>query len=134
MAGGAGWLRAQDPKQKGSISGVVQSADGKPMVGLNVRLERTDPHGVGDGATGKRKRSAGWDNGASGLQGGSEKGVKIVGRATTDQNGKFHIQNVEPGGAILVGGSKNVGWIYMPVEIMPGQETKLEPIKLHKQD
>ena len=134
LAGGAGWVHAQDPQAKGSVSGVVLSADGKPMVGFAVRLERTDPVGAGDGAAGgKRKRTAGWDNGAIGLQGGREKGVKIVGRAVTDQNGKFHIQNVEPGGAILVGGSKSQGWIYYPIEIMPGQETKLEPIKLAKQ-
>ena len=129
LAGGAGWLYAQDAKQKGSVSGTILSVDGKPMVGLAVRLERTEPMGAGDGAT-KRKRAAGWDNSATNLQGG----VKIVGKGTTDQQGKFHIQNVDPGGAILVGGSKSQGWIYYPVEIKPGQETKLEPIKLAKAD
>jgi hypothetical protein len=134
LGGGAGWLRAQAAQGKGSVSGVVLTADGKPMVGLALRLERTEPHGAGDGAGSKRKRAAGWDNGATGLQGGKEKGVKIVGRGTTDQNGKFHIQNVDPGGAILVGGSKNQGWIYYPCEIKAGEETKLEPIKMAKQE
>src|SRR5687768_11339110 len=81
LAGGAGWLHAQNA-QKGSVSGTVLSVDGKPMVGLALRLERTEPIGAGDGGGSKRKRAAGWDNGAEGLQ-----GVKIVGRATTDQQG-----------------------------------------------
>ena len=34
LAGGAGWVHAQDPQAKGSVSGVVLSADGKPMVGF----------------------------------------------------------------------------------------------------
>ena len=133
LIGGGDSLYAQDAQQKGSLSGTVLSHDGKPMVGFNVRLERTEPHGVGEGATKRKNRAAGWDNGAVGLQGGKEKGVKIVGKATTDQQGKFVIQNIDPGAAILVGGSKNVGWIYYPVEIQSGQETKLGEIKLAKE-
>src|SRR5688572_12750628 len=86
FASGDARLFAQDTQAKGSVSGVVLSADGKPMVGFNVRLERTDPAGMDDSGGSKRgKRAAGWDNGANKLQGGKEKGVRIVGKGTTDQ-------------------------------------------------
>jgi hypothetical protein len=133
LAAGA-YTYAQDSQQKGSVSGTIVAADGKPLVGLAVRLERTDPAGMGDAGGKRGKKAAGWDNGASQLQGqGKEKGVKVVGRATTDQQGKFLIQNIDPGAAILVGGNKNQGWLYAPVEIQSGQETKLGELKLVKQ-
>jgi hypothetical protein len=117
---------------KGSLSGQVLGEDGKPLVGLALRLERTDPAGAGGG--GKQGRFAGFDSGARGLQSPTEKGVTIVGRTTTDKDGNFIFKNVSAGAAILVGGSKNQGWIYYPVVIEADKEVKLGQITLAKTD
>jgi hypothetical protein len=124
---GAGWAL----QEKGSVSGQVLNADGKPLVGLNLRLERTDP-ATHEGPGGRSV--IGGQSGASELQspGGQQKGIKIVGRATTDREGKFLIKDITPGMATLVGGGRNIGWIYYEVEIIAGQEQKLGEIKLIK--
>jgi hypothetical protein len=119
---------------KGSISGTVKSDDGKPVVGLALRLEQDVPIGMnpgGRGKAGKGKVSVG-DSGARELQGKPNPNVKIVGRATTDQNGNFMFSNIDEGTYRLVAGSKQQGWIYQDVEVKPNEENKLGDMKLIK--
>jgi hypothetical protein len=120
------------PEGRGSVSGRVTYEDGKPVVGLALRLEKFQPMGLGEPGTGRRKNNIAEGSGAVGLQ--SEKGTKIIARVSTDQNGNFTMTNVEAGGATLVGGNQKIGWIYPPLEIKANEETKLGDIKLVKTD
>jgi hypothetical protein len=113
---------------KGSVSGRVLDDAGKPLAGLALRLERFTPMGVG-GDRGKRGRSTGLGSGATELQ-----GLKVIARATTDQNGNFSMANVEAGGATLIAGNQKIGWIYHELNIEANKETKLGDLKLTKTD
>lgn len=116
--------------EKGSISGRVLMSDGKPAQ-LTLRLEQTVPMGMDKGD--RKPRSTGPDTGATQLQGGERQGnVKVIARVTTDKEGKFTIPNLEQGAYTLVGGSRSLGWIYYPVEVEAGKETKLGDITLTK--
>ena len=130
------WLHAQEPQGKGSVSGTIQTDDGKPAASLNVQLKRTVPIAMPDAPGGRRKgRTSGWDSGASGLQSGDKQGgEKTIGRATTDANGKFKIDNIEAGAANLVAGSKALGWLYYPVVIEANKNVDIGEIKLAKVD
>ena len=122
---------------KGSLGGTVMTHDGKPAVGLTLKLEQTKPMGIRGGkGSGKGKSGFGNGSGANGLQGddGSGGNVKIVARATTDQNGKFTMPNLEVGAYTLVAGNKNMGWIYYPVTIEKDKETRIDDLKLTKTD
>jgi hypothetical protein len=119
---------------KGSLSGTVKDDAGKPVVGLALRLEFDQPMGMnpGGGKThGKGKISVG-DSGARELQGKPNPRTKIVGRATTDQNGNFLFSNIDEGSFRLVAGNKAQGWIYQDVEVKANEETKLGEMKLVK--
>ena len=125
----AGPVAASMMADKGSVSGRVLMSDGKPAA-ISLRLEQTVPMGVDKG---DRKPRASWiDSGATTLQGERQGNVKIVARVTTDKEGKFTIPNLEQGAYTLVGGSKSLGWIYYPVEVEAGKETKLGDITLTK--
>jgi len=129
LAWAAGSAVAASMVEKGSLSGRVLMSDGKPAA-IALRLEQTVPMGVDKG---DRKPRASWiDSGATGLQGERQGNVKIVARVTTDKEGKFTIPNLEQGAYTLVGGSKAIGWIYYPVEVEAGKETKLGDITLTK--
>jgi protocatechuate 3,4-dioxygenase beta subunit len=97
---------------KGSISGTVKDGNGKPVVGLQLRLEVDDPVGA--------------------RRGSGKGGTRIVARATTDQNGNFSFTDLEPGNYRLVAGSKQQGWIYQDVEVRADDQTKLGDLKLTK--
>ena len=115
--------------EKGSISGRVLMSDGKPAQ-IPLRLEQTVPMGMDKG---DRKPRASWiGSGATELQGEKQGNVKIIARVTPDKDGKFAIPNLEQGAYTLVGGNKSVGWIYYPVDVEAGKETKLGDITLTK--
>jgi hypothetical protein len=129
------WLHAQAPQGKGSVSGTILTEDGKPAASLSVQLKRTIPIALPDAPGGRRKgRTSGWDSGATGLQGDKQGGEKTIGRATTDANGKFKIENIDSGAANLVAGSKSMGWLYYPVVIEPNKNVDIGEIKLAKVD
>ncbi len=114
--------------EKGSVSGRVVGMDDKPVVGLALRLERFMPMGAGGGKGGK---STGSDSGERGL---NQSPFKIIGRATTDKDGKFLMSNVEVGGGTIIGGNNKMGWVYYDVSIEANKELKLGDIKLAKTD
>jgi hypothetical protein len=117
---------------KGSVSGTVTAEDGKPLVGLALRLEQDIPMGMGPaGGRGKGKSSSG-DSGASELQGKPNPRIKIFGRTVTDQSGRFSFTNIDEGVYRLVAGSKSQGWIFQDVEVKANEDTKLEGLKLVK--
>jgi len=119
---------------KGSVSGTVTAEDGKPLVGLALRLEQDIPMGMGPaGGTGRGKgKSSSGDSGATELQGKKNPRVKVVGRAVTDASGRFSFTNLDEGVYRLVAGSKSQGWIFQDVEVKANEETKLEGLKLVK--
>jgi len=117
---------------KGSVSGTVKAEDGKPVIGLLIKLEQDIPMTAGTrgGSKGKGKSSFG-DSGASELQTKKPR-KKILGQTTTDQNGKFSFTNIDEGAARLVAGNRNLGWIYQDVEIKANENTDVGELKLIK--
>lgn len=91
--------------EKGSLSGTVRDNAGSAVAGLAIRLVQQDGQGQ------NRK-------------------VKIVGRATTDGQGRFRIEQVAPGRYRIEAGSKSVGWIFQELEIEAGKELKLDDLQL----
>ena len=118
---------------KGSLSGTVLGADGKPAVGLALRLEFDTPAEAGTpgGVRSKGKISIG-DSGARELQGKPNPRTKIIGRATADQSGHFLFSNIDEGTYRLVAGTRSQGMIYQDVEIKANEETKMGELKLIK--
>lgn len=128
------WVSAAPP-QKGSMSGRVLHADGKPASGIMLRVEKFDPRGAGGGGggggSGERGEFAPPDSGARGL---NMMGSKVIAQTTTDQNGDFNFKTIEAGGFMLIGGNKKLGWVYQSVTVEPNKETKLGEITLTKTD
>ena len=114
---------------KGNLSGTVQTADGKPAVGLNLKLVKDMP--IDMRRPGKKRGTGIGDGAANGLQAGKER-TKTVAQATTDQNGKFTMQNVPEGTYRLEAGNKNMGWIYQDVTVKPNETLQLNDLKLAK--
>jgi hypothetical protein len=113
---------------KGNITGTIQTTDGKPAVGLVVKLVKDLPRDIR--RPGSKGKSSGFDSGASGLQ--AQARTKIVSQATCDAQGKFTMQNVEPGGYRLEAGNRNMGWIYYDVEVEADKTVELNDLKLTK--
>jgi hypothetical protein len=106
---------AKPKKDEGWVSGIVLSVEGKPMVAMEVRAERTEPMSMGGGGPRNRR----------------PKEVKT----TTDDFGAFLFMDLEPNKEyILVGGSNEIGWVYQPVNIEAGKEVQLGEIKMVKLD
>ena len=120
---------------KGTISGTVQTHDGKPAVGLNLKLVQDIPIDMRRPGGGKGKgRSTGLDDGgATGLQSGKPR-TKTIAQATTDAQGKFTMNNVPAGTYRLEAGNKNMGWIYQDVTVEANKTTELNDLKLAKID
>jgi hypothetical protein len=118
---------------KGNLSGTVQTADGKPAVGLNLKLVKDMPIDMRRPG-GKGKSTGMGDSGATGLQNKGGPRTKVVAQATTDASGKFTMQNVEEGSYRLEAGNKNMGWIYQDVSIEPNKTVELNDLKLTKID
>ena len=106
---------------KGTITGTVQTADGKPAVGLNLKLVQDMPIDM------RRPGSKG-----KSTQGGPKDRTKTFAQATTDQNGKFTMQNVPEGTYRLEAGNKNMGWIYQDVTVKANETVTLNDLKLVK--
>jgi hypothetical protein len=106
------------PRGKGSVSGRILDPNGQPMPRFQLRLEQEMPI---DAAP----RSTVGTSGATGLQ-----RIRIIARTATDQNGVFSFQNIDEGGYTLVGGSRQIGWVFFPFQIQPNEETKLGDIQL----
>ena len=119
---------------KGTLSGTVQTHDGKPCVGLTLKLVQDIPIDMRRPGGGKGK-STGFDgSGATDLQGAPKQRIKQVGQATTDAQGKFTMQNIPAGSYRLEAGNKNMGWIYQDVTIEASKTTELNDLKLAKVD
>ena len=121
---------AQAEGGKGNLTGTVQTADGKPAVGLMLKLVQDIPFDMRRPG-GKGKSTGLGDTGATNLQGGKER-TKTVAQATTDASGKFTMQNVPEGAYRLEAGNKNMGWIYQDVNIEPNKTVELNDLKLAK--
>ncbi len=115
---------------KGTLTGTVQTHEGKPAVGLTLKLVQDIPIDMRRPG-GKRKGTGLGDGDATGLQGGKER-VKTIAQATTDQNGKFTMQNIPEGTYRLEAGNKNMGWIYQDVTIEANKTAELNDLKLAK--
>ena len=106
---------AAPSKNRSWVSGTILGADGKPAVGVVVRVEKQEPMGMGGGG------------------GGKDTGPKEY-RATTDDNGQFLIKEMYVNPYLIVAGNNQVGWIYQELPVTAGQETKLGTLKLTKID
>ena len=118
---------------KGNISGTVQTHDGKPAVGINLKLVQDIPIDMRRPGGGKGKSTGLDDSGATGLQGGKPR-TKQFAQATTDAQGKFTMNNVPAGTYRLEAGNKNMGWIYQDVTVEANKTTELNDLKLAKID
>ena len=116
---------------KGTLTGTVQTADGKPAVGLTLKLVQDIPFDMRRPGSGKKRGTGLDDTGATRLQGGKER-IKMVAQATTDASGKFTMQNIPEGTYRLEAGNKNVGWIYQDVTIEANKTIELNDLKLAK--
>ena len=114
---------------KGTLAGTVQTSDGKPAVGLTLKLVQDIP--IDMRRPGGKRGTNPNDGDASNLQAGKPR-TKNVGQATTDQNGKFTMQNIPAGTYRLEAGNKNVGWIYQDVTVEANKTTELNDLKLAK--
>jgi len=119
---------------KGNLTGTVLTADGKPAVGLNVKIVKDIPRDMR--RPGSKGKSTGLDHtgGAEGLQAKGGPRTKVVAQATCDQNGKFSMNNIEAGSYRLEAGSKGQGWIYQDVGIEAGKTVEMNDLKLAKID
>jgi len=106
---------ATPSKNRAWVSGTILSTDGKPAVGVVVRVEKQEPMGMGGGG------------------GGKDTGPKEY-RATTDENGRFLIKEMYINPYLIVAGNNDVGWIYQELTVTAGQEVKLGTVKLTKID
>jgi hypothetical protein len=104
---------ATPSKNRAWVSGTILGTDGKPAVGVLIRVEKQEPMGMGGGP------------------GGKDTGPKEY-RATTDDNGNFLIKEMFINPYIIIAGNNDVGWIYQELPVNAGQETKLGAVKLTK--
>jgi hypothetical protein len=107
---------ATPSKNRAWVSGTILSTDGKPAVGVLVRVEKQEPMGMGGGGPG-----------------GKDTGPKEY-RASTDEKGNFLIKEMYINPYIIIAGNNEVGWIYQDLPVTAGQETKLGTVKLTKID
>jgi hypothetical protein len=107
---------ATPSKNRAWVSGTILGTDGKPAVGVVVRVEKQEPMGMGGPGPG-----------------GKDTGPKEY-RATTDDNGNFLIKEMYINPYLIVAGNNDVGWIYQDLPVTAGQETKLGTVKLTKID
>ena len=104
---------ASPSKNRAWVSGTILSTEGKPAVGVLVRVEKQEPMGMGGGP------------------GGKDTGPKEY-RATTDDNGNFLIKEMYINPYMIIAGNNDVGWIYQELAVTAGQEAKLGTVKLTK--
>src|SRR5262245_10303887 len=90
---------------KGSLAVTVTNEDGTPAADVSLRLIREVPIGMGSGG------------------GGGEQLIKSV---VTDKDGKFEIKDLKPQAYRLIGGNDGIGWIYSDLEVLPGEQAKLD--------
>ena len=116
-------VQAQEQKGPGRIVGAVADASDKPLTGFVLRLYSITPM-----STDRPGSKAALDTPAPTML-----VEKLVATVSTDAQGKFSFPNVNPGGYLLKGGSKNSGGIILnEVEVKPGETSDLGKLKLVK--
>ena len=99
-------------KNRAFVSGTVLDADGKPAVGLTIRVEKNEPFAMGGGPQ-------------------KDTGPKEY-TTTTDENGNFLIKDLHINAYMLIAGNQEIGWIYQELVVKAGEETKVGTLKLTK--
>ncbi|HEY7089247.1 MAG TPA: carboxypeptidase-like regulatory domain-containing protein [Tepidisphaeraceae bacterium] len=129
FAGHSSVTYAADAKGVGKISGGVIDSSGKPVVGLAMKIFRSNPRSFGNGQGSGKKKSTVGQPAATELQTGSP-----IATVMTDAQGKFVFNSVPEGIYLLVAGSQSVGWIYQDVNVKANEEAKVGDLKLAKAD
>lgn len=125
-------------KETGSVAGVVQDVEGKPVSGLDVRLHNQMSKKDKSGATGTtdtEKQSAPEKKSADDQppQQLADKPAKTkadkpipLATATTDGDGKFTLADVPVGDYTLIARQKGVGNARQNVSVKSGEVTRVE--------
>lgn len=107
---GLGVTKAVAEDAKGSVSGTVTGADGKPAADVNVRV-------VAAPAKGEKK--------AADASGEKPKKAAPVAEGKTDENGKFDLKDVPAGSYVVQAGSKAAGMGREKVTVTAGANAEV---------
>jgi len=111
--------RADDAKATGSISGTVTGTDGKAAANVQVRVvqPKKDAAKTGD----KPAAPTAADSGTGKAKGAGHKEATATG--TTDNDGKFKLDNVPVGDYMVVAIEKGVGMGHEKATVKAGETT-----------
>ena len=104
---------AKDKKETGSVSGVVQDKDGKPVAGVEVSIFHPMKHG---GGAKKEAKNAGEK---------PEKPISVVPSVKSDDKGEFTLADVPVGDYTVQAKLKGQGNAHQNVTIKAGETEKV---------